>query len=258
MTTQNNYPALGFNSGYAFQIDSDTTPTPSQFRVLQSMSLSLKASNKELYGQNIFPVAVGRASIKVSGKCKVAEFNPRIIRDFVGAANNSLMNAGQTLVQINEADSVPSSSTYTITVTNAATFGTDLGVLYQATGEPLTRVASVTAAGQYSVNTTTGVYTFYSADASAAVYISYTYTLASVGDTVTLSNTAAGAANAFQMIMGITYQGLQTNIQLYNCVSDTLNIFDTKIGDFNMPEIEFGSFVNAAGNLGIISMPVLG
>jgi hypothetical protein len=258
MTAQNNWPSTPFNSGYAFQIDSDTHPTPTQIRVLQSSSLSMKSSNKELFGQNIFPVAVGRAQIKVTGKIKFAESSPRLVRDFVGGANNSLMSAGQTLVANNEAQSVPGSSTYTITVNNAATFATDLGVVYQATGEPLTNVASVAAAGQYSVNTTTGVYTFYSGDASASLYISYAYTLASVGDTITLSNTAAGAANAFQMMMGATFQNLQTNIQLYECVPESLNLWDTKIGDFNMPEEEFSCFVNAAGNLGIISMPVLG
>jgi hypothetical protein len=258
MTAQNNWPSTPFNSGYAFQTDGDTHPTPTQIRVLQSSSLSMKATNKELFGQNIFPVAVGRASIKVSGKIKMAESSPRLVRDFVGAANNSLMNAGQTLVANNEAQTVPATSTYTVTVTNAMTFAADLGVIYQATGEPLTNVASLTAAGQYTYNPSTGVYTFYSGDASAALYISYAYTLASVGETVTLSNTAAGAANAFQMMMGASYQNLQTNLQLYQCVPESLNFWDTKIGDFNMPEEEFSCFVNAAGNLGIISMPVLG
>lgn len=145
MTAQNNWPSTPFNSGYAFQIDSDTHPTPTQIRVLQSSSLSTKATNKELYGQNIFAVAVGRGSIKVSGKIKFAESSPRLVRDFVGGANNSLMNAGQTLVANNEAQSVPGTSPYTITVTNAATFSLDLGVLYQATGEPLTNVASARA-----------------------------------------------------------------------------------------------------------------
>jgi hypothetical protein len=107
---------------------SDTNPTPTQIRA-------------ELFGQNMFAQAVGRASIKISGKIKFAESRPRLVRDFIGGANNSLMNAGQPLVHNNEADNVPGSSTYTITVTNAAIFALDLGVIYQATGEPLTRVS---------------------------------------------------------------------------------------------------------------------
>ena len=254
MTTQNNYPALNFNSGVAYMIDGDTNPTPSQIRILQSASLDMKSTTKELFGQNIFPVAVGRSQVKVTGKLKFADFQPRIIRDFVGAPNNSLMTAGQTLIATNESHSVPAVSTYTVTVTNSGTFGLDLGVVYANTGEPLVNVASVSAAGQYSYSA--GVYTFYSADASAAVYISYTYTLAAVGDTVTIANASAGAANTFQTIMGSSYQGLQTNFLLYSCIPTGLKIYDSKIGDFTMPELDFSCIVNAAGNLGVISVPV--
>jgi hypothetical protein len=53
MTAQNNWPSTLFNSGYAFQIDSGTHPKPTQIRLLQSSSLSMKASNKELMGQEV-------------------------------------------------------------------------------------------------------------------------------------------------------------------------------------------------------------
>lgn len=200
----------------------------------------------------MLPVAVGRSQIKVSGKIKFADGQPRFVRDFIGGANNSLMASGQTEVANNEPQSVPASSSYTVTVNNSATFGVDLGVSYAATGIKFTLVSSLTAAGQYTY--AAGVYTFYSADASAAVLISYTYTVSTSGATVTLSNTAAGAANTFQMITGATFQGLQTNIQLYACVPESLNLFDTKIGDFNMLEEDYSCFVNSAGNLGIISL----
>lgn len=252
--TANNPPALSFNSGLCYFIDPDTHPTPTNIRILQSASLDLKATNKELFGQSIFPVAVGRSQIKVSGKAKFADYQPRLIRDFIGGANNSLMAAGQTLIADSEPQSVPGTSTYTITVTNSATFVTDLGVRYAATGIPLVNVASLSAAGQYTYSA--GVYTFFSADASAAMLMSYTYTLATAGDTVTLSNTTAGAANVFQTVMGSIYNGLQTNFQMYACVSEDLKVYDSKIGDFGMPELSFSCFVNSAGNLGIISVPV--
>ena len=252
--TANNPPALAFNSGLAYMIDGDTSPTPTNLKIVQSASVDLKATNKELFGQNIFPVAVGRAQIKVSGKLKFADYQPRQIRDFIAAPNSSAMTAGQTLIANNEAHTVPASSAYTISTTNSATFVLDLGVIYTATGIPLTNVASLTAAGQYTYSA--GVYTFYSGDASAAVQISYTYTSSGAGETVTLSNTLAGAANSFQCVMGSSYNGLQTNFLLYSCVPDDLKLYDSKIGDFSMPELSFSSFVNAAGNLGIVSCPV--
>lgn len=252
--TANNPPALSFNSGLCYFVDPDTHPTPTNIKVLQSASIELKATNKELFGQNIFPVAVGRAQVKVSGKAKFADYQPRLIRDFIGGANNSLMTAGETLIANGEAQSVPGSSTYTITVTNSATWVMDLGVVYAATGIPLTNVASLSGAGQYTYSA--GVYTFNSADASAAVLISYTYTLSSAGATVLMSNTQAGAANVFQTVMGTSYNGLQTNFQLYACTPESLKLYDSKIGDFSMPEFDFSAYVNAAGNLGIVSVPV--
>ncbi len=49
-----------------------------------------------------------------------------------------------------EAQSVPGMSTYTVTVDNSSHFTADLGVIYAATGLPLKRVSSVSAAGEYS------------------------------------------------------------------------------------------------------------
>jgi hypothetical protein len=253
--TANNPPALAFNSGYAFQIDGDTNPTPSQIKILQSASLDLKSTTKQLFGQNIFPVAVGRSQIKCDGKLKFADYQPRMIRDFVGAPNNSLMTAGQTLVNVNEAHSVPApSGPYTVTVTNSATFVLDLGVTYSATGIPLTNVASGPTVGQYSYSA--GVYTFAAADDSVAVLISYTSTLASSGDSVLISNTAAGAANSFETVFGATYNSLQTNFLLYACIPTDFKLADFKIGDFSMPELGYEAVVNSAGNLGICSLPV--
>jgi hypothetical protein len=252
--TANNPPALAFNSGYAFQIDGDTNPTPSQLKIVQSASLDMKSSTKKLYGQSVLPVAVGRSQISVDGKLKFADYQPRMIRDFVGAPNNSLMAAGQTLVNVNEAHSVPATSVYTITVTNSATFVLDLGVTYSATGIPLTNVASGPTVGQYSYSA--GVYTFAAADEGVAMLISYTSTLSTSGSSVTISNTSAGAANSFETVFGATYNSLQTNFLLYACIPSSFKLADFKIGDFSMPELDFEAVVNAAGNLGIVSLPV--
>ena len=248
--TANNPPALVFNSGLAYMVDSDAVPTPTNIKILQSANLDLKASLKELFGQNILPVAVGRSQIKVSGKIKFADYQPRLFRDFFGSS----MSAGETLIAPAEAGTVPGSSTYTVTVTNSATWVTDLGVRYAATGIPLTRVASVAAVGQYSV--AAGVYTFYSGDASANVLIDYTYTLSTAGETVTLSNTSAGAATTFKTVLGGSYNGLQTNFIINACAYESLKGYDSKLGDFAMPELDFAAFADSTGTLGTISFPV--
>ena len=75
---------------------------------------------------------------------------------------------------------------YTITVNEAASFEQDLGVTLS--GSPLTKVSGSPASGQYSVNESTGVYTFNSAQQNAAVVISYRYTVDPADYTVTMPN----------------------------------------------------------------------
>jgi hypothetical protein len=77
-----------------------------------------------------------------------------------------------------ERDVVPANAPFTITVNNSATATADLGVHYLSTGQPLTRVAQVSAAGQYSIGSPfTGTYTFSASDSNAGVLISYSYTV---------------------------------------------------------------------------------
>lgn len=73
-----------------------------------------------------------------------------------------------------QATSVPGTGPYQVTVTRAASFSVDRGVSYTG-GAALTKVTGAPAAGQYSVDPATGIYTFAAADAGAAVTISYSY-----------------------------------------------------------------------------------
>lgn len=71
-----------------------------------------------------------------------------------------------------EAATVPAASAYT--VTPRYTWLADLGVTLVSSGLPMTAVSSNPAAGQYSVSSV-GVYTFNSAQASAAVLLNYSF-----------------------------------------------------------------------------------
>ena len=147
-----------FNSGAVYTIDGDAVPTPVQVGILQSASIKLKSTTKELYGQQVLPVASGRSQIKVSGDFEFASYTGRLIRDFFGSS----MASGQILVAQGEPASVPASGPYTVSTANHTTWGLDLGVVYGATGLPFTAVASSPTVGQYSV--AAGVYTFAAAD----------------------------------------------------------------------------------------------
>jgi hypothetical protein len=140
-------------------------------------------------------------------------------------------------------------------VANAAGFKTDLGVKYASTGLPFVNVASGPTVGQYSLNTTTGVYTFAAADEGQAVAISYTYTptVNTAGETVTMTNPLIGTAPAFKSVVSQVFNGERITLTLNQCVASKFT-FDTKLEDFNIPEFDFSCFVDASNTLGTISL----
>lgn len=239
-----------FGSGVLLGSRTDiTTTTPGNFGLIQEVTLDMKFNNKELYGQYQFPVAIGRGTAKFTGKAKMAQISGLTMANLMfGQA----LAAGQLVTSYAEAHSVPASSVYTITVTNSATFVDDYGVLYAATGLPLTKVASLTAVGQYMYSA--GVYTFYSGDASAAVLINYTYTISSSGQQLTMPNPLIGVAPTFQIQLFQIYNGKQVALKLYQCIAAGLS-FGTKLEDFTMPEMDFGVMANAAGSVFEWSFP---
>lgn len=239
-----------FGSGTLFGTRTDiANATPVKFGALQDVSVEFNFTLKELHGQFQFPLAVGRGTGKIQGKAKFAQIN--------GITFNTLFfgqpqAAGQLSTSVSEAQAVPAASPFTLNAANAATFASDLGVIYAATGLPLTKVASAPTQGQYAVSSA-GVYTFGSGDSGAAILLSYTYSAASVGNTATISNQLLGSAPTFQANFFETFQGKQVTLQLNQCVAQKLSLA-TKLDDFTIPEFDFSAFADASGNLGKIGL----
>ncbi len=235
---------FSFGSGVLLGTRTDiANATPINFGLVQEVQLDLQFTAKELYGQYQFPVAIARGQGKASGKAKMAQVSGLAFNNlFFGAT----MASGQLATSFGEAQSVPASTPFTVSVANAAAWQDDYGVVYAATGLPLTKVASAPASGQYSV--AAGVYTFNSADAGKAVLISYTYTVSGSGQQFTLANPLLGTTPTFQAQLYTSFQGKPVNVKLFNCVSAKLG-FVTKLEDFVIPELDFDIFANAAGNV---------
>ncbi len=223
-------------------------PTPVKFGVLQECSLDISFDTKMLYGNQQFPIAVGRGKGKVSAKAKAAQV--------IGSLMNSVL-FGQTLtpllqnmVAVDEGPSLIPTTPFTVTVTNSATWSNDLGVFNAATGLPLTRIASAGTpiAGQYKV--TAGVYTFSSADnvSAISVKINYGYTLATGGNKSTVANLLMGYAPTFQCDLTLPFQGKNLVVRLNNCITSKFS-FATKLDDFIVPEFDFEAFADASGNI---------
>lgn len=222
--------------------------TPINIGYANEFSSDFSGNVKELYGQNQYPLDVARGTVKITGKAKAATMS--------GIAWNSAF-FGETFqtggIQWNpgEAHSVPGATTYTVAVANSATFDQDLGVIYEATGLPLTKVAAVTAIGQYSV--AAGVYTFYSGDANAAVLISYTSTV-TTGQTLPITNHLLGFSPTFQLDYYTSRNNKPFVARFNKCIAPKISIA-SKLEDYIMPEFDISIFADAAGNVGKLVFP---
>jgi|SRR5215813_2468359 len=240
-----------FGSGtlWGFPVSGNTAPnpTPMKFGTLQDVSLDISADVKQLYGQKQFPEAVARGKCKITGKSKFAAINGKMFNDlFFGQT----LGTGMIKTALDEAGTIPATP-FQITVTNSATFKQDWGVRYTSgpnAGVPLTRVSSGPVAGQYSVNSSTGIYTFASADTGAAVAISYTFTVAASGTQLNIANQLMGFAPTIQVLLETVYNLNQFSVLLYSVVASKLS-FTTKQEDFIIPEFDFEAFANASGQV---------
>jgi hypothetical protein len=219
--------------------------SPINFGLAQEVTLNIATTTKPLFGQNNFPVAIGSGTRKMSGKAKLARISGQALGNlFFGISPG----VGGVLTQFGETTSVPAVSPFTYTTTFHATFVADQGVVYAATGLPMKAVASSPSVGQYTV--AAGVYTFSTADAAAAVLISYSYSVTGSGESIAVVSQPIGPSITFSANLFATdpTTGKQFSLLLYNCVAEKL-AFGTKLEDFMMPELDFQCFANAAGQV---------
>ena len=218
-------------------------PTPVQFGIAQEISVDISFDTKMLYGQNQFPVAVGRGKGKVSGKIKFAQLNGLTLNNVVFGQT---LTAGITSdVYDTTGAAIPTTPfQITPTVPNSGTWSADLGVR-NAAGIQFTRVASGPTTGQYSV--AAGVYTFATADVGTIVYISYQYTATSTtAKKSTVLNIPMGYAPSFRCDIYMPYSGKSLILTLPNCIASKLSMA-TKLDDFMVPEIDFEAFDSGTG-----------
>ncbi|MDO9053415.1 MAG: hypothetical protein Q7U37_05735 [Gallionella sp.] len=238
--------SLTFGSGFLYGINAAANSTPIKLGKLQDVSFDFSFTLKELRGQSQFPLDVRRGSGKLTGKAKFAELNGRALNDLFFSGTSA---TGLLLSAVNEVGTV---TTATVTVANAATFDTDLGVVYGATGLPLTKVASAPAAGQYSVSVT-GVYTFNTADNTKQVLIDYLYNATTGGSKITLGNALMGNTPTFMGVFSAQVGGKTNTLKLNSCTSSKLALA-TKLEDYAIPELDFEAMADATGSLGIFSV----
>ncbi|HLW71573.1 MAG TPA: hypothetical protein VKS22_13235 [Candidatus Binataceae bacterium] len=240
------------------------TPTPQRF-TLQDMTLDIDTPVKELTALYQYPLAIGRGAGKVSGKVKFANVNIGLLNSaFFGETGAPVAGGANQVVPVNDEAATIPATPYQVTVANSASISagnpmTDLGVRYGGTGaaggQYLTAVANAPTAGQYSVNLTSGVYTFNSGDTTKAVLLDYSFAPnASSNQSILIQSHLLGTQPIVKLIGKSVYGG--SNIKLafqFNQVVGSKLGYTTKTTDFVYPELDFMMFADGGLNLGIIT-----
>lgn len=218
-----------FGAGRVFMTSNVTNPTPARALVPQGQSIDVKRKTESLFGENQLAEEVGAGEMEITGKVEFGKINPRIFSDMIfgdGSAVGSYLEADK------EAGTVPASVAYTITVVNGATFKYDLGVVNATTGAIYSRVAggSEVTLKSYSVNTTTGVYTFAVGDANTPMKISYAYADATNGATIQILNQLQGPTGRFQAVHVLPWGAKQDMFVFNNCIASSSGLSAKKSG----------------------------
>src|SRR5215472_281000 len=242
---------------YGQRVDlSGTGIGPRQFGLLQDVDITFSYTQKELYGQFQFPAAIARGQGKVTGKAKLAQINVLLYADlFFGLAPG----AGSDTVSQDEQQTIPQNPPYSVTVAQAVNYLDDLGVWMAASGDRFNTATAPSATLQYTVNLSTGVYTFAAADAGKAIRISYLYSLPTTGMNVLITNqpqgyTPAWKCRIFQKISPTVPGGVQNislpwTMELNACVSNSLS-FPTAQDNWTLNAFDFAAFADASGTVG--------
>ena len=194
-----------FGIGFLSVVPSGANPTPIRIAVLKEINVKTTTDFEELYGEEIDPLDAADKSRSTEITAKASGFNALLY----AAAMGSSVSTGSVIGVKDESHSVPGSVAYdvspSVTFSGAKSFSLDCGVIDTTAGIVMTRGATATGAGIYAVNTSTGVYSFNSADANHVVSLSYLYADTATGKTVAIGGGLAGGASSYRLDIQRTY-----------------------------------------------------
>lgn len=208
-----------YGLGSLWGVPSGSNVTPRRFATLKDVSLDMGGELDMLHGEKMFAVDAAKKGGKVSGKIGIAQLDLNILSWIIPGITKT---AGTVRTIVEELGTVPTTP-FQVTVAQSATWSLDLGVIDSSTGLQMTRGATATGTGVYSV--AAGVYTFAAVDVAKAVRISYTYAVAGSGSTYTLANSVMQVSTPFLMLLGNGASG---------------NAFTAKLPAVHIPKIGFG------------------
>jgi hypothetical protein len=172
-----------------------TNPSGVELARIASVSIDVKEEDVPLLDENGDELDAFVKSQTVTGKFEVTEFSAQL---FSAASRGSTVSAGGKIGGVHTGV-IPTTPFQITPSVSGGTFAEALVVVDLTAGKRMTRGATATGAGVYSVNETTGVYTFNTADAGHTVLIRYRYTSTTAGQTTEIAAVAASASAKFEL-----------------------------------------------------------
>ena len=234
-----------FGVGFLFATPQGAAPTPTRFGRLQDVSVDFSYDQKLLYGSNQYALENARGKAKIDLKATVGVVDPNLFNNiFFGLGAST----GETLNSIDEA-ATPTAESFT--VANGSTFSQDFGVYNTVTGLWMSRVASSPAAGQYAVDTATGVYTTNTAQNGQLLRASYSYASPGTGANLSFDNQLMGSGVIFSVQLVNKFRGgdgvvrsLFLNFPAVQCAKLSMPL---KLDDFTLPQLDMSAQDNGSG-----------
>ncbi len=256
-------PLAAFGPGILIASRTDITiPSPVNVGFANEFSIEAAGTTKQLYGQNQWPLAVARGTIKGTGKFKSAVISGLAWSAlFYGSAASTTNMIAWT---VGSTFTLTTASTAAIQVGSSLTFDADLGITYAATGLPFQRVTTGTeSSGKYSIGSTTpGLYNFAAVDTTGGptggqgIKVTFTSTTL-VGQNLLVTNQLIGSTPTFQLDYFTNFNQPTSKpfvVRLFSAVA-AKHMMQFKLEDFMLPEFDFDIFANAAGNVYSMTSP---
>lgn len=217
--------------------------TPRRIAVIQDVSIETKRDSKELFGENKYAEDAASGNESISGKYKSGELDPDWM---MTAAMEGVKSSGILVLEKAEVHAVDSG---TVTVTHAADFAEDYGVIDPATSQVYKKVASTAtpAAGEYKCSDA-GVYTFHTSAEDKSLAFTYMREEAT-GTTYTVNNTLAGDSVFCSLLLYKTSRTKKVfGLRLANAMFESTS-FGFKLNEYAMPEGSFKGFAASNGKV---------
>jgi|SRR6516164_6762384 hypothetical protein len=241
---------IQFGSGVLFAKPSagnlPLLPTPLKFGVLQEANVDFKGDLKKLFGQYQFPVATARGKLECNIKGKLAVFDIRLLNQLYFAQIET--PGSYNLIADGEPHTVSAAAATVLNVPIVEDWGVQDSISGQSFEYNSNTAGLVT--GQYSVNTTSGVYSFASGDNGRTVKISYTYsTNSNSATTIVLANQLMGYAPELTMLLYNHFRNKYLAIELNDVTLGSIAI-PTKLEDFWIMDFDGAANADPSNNLG--------